>query len=97
MEAEERLGCSLALNPDPGRLTLGRELKTRSSSLRSQGLELHSQCPQLLISVPEREAPKTSSFENQQGLELTSPTGGRDLRTGGPRTHWLQLAQQHWT
>ena len=48
--------------------TVWRELTSLSFSLKSEGFEPHIMAPQLLRPADQRQTPKTSSFESQQGL-----------------------------
>lgn len=51
----------------PGDSSWGN-LKTQSFSLRSKSIEPHNRHLQLLKPAPEKQSPKTSSFENHLGL-----------------------------
>ena len=69
--------------------TVGRELKTWSFSLRSKGFEPHMGQSQLSRSAPEKQASKTSSFENHRGSYPEDPQDYSDLRNSSFRAGHL--------
>lgn len=64
---QERLRHNLAMNTTPSAATHSwRERKPQGSSLWSEGVKPHIGQPWLLRPILERQAPKRTSFENQQ-------------------------------